>query len=398
MAHHPLLADLDEDQLHLIDVVARPWRVSNLADQLGWPTWDFVRRRFELNRPQAPSAEEVLGSLPTIQVSQRTYGLVWRTEPASGLLRPTERVGLTMAGLSHLHPRPSDVSLVDLVAMCLGIIQQAVNLEAELAEEMDWTQVASGRLDLRTECFGQNSTAPVEIVGQVLIREFVPLAASTSQHNYEVSCGQGKFKLFARVTTIEDYLFVADSLAKEETAPELPPSPLALPAALDYLGLAVRAHAEWNVNDDLVALPGFEAAASVCQLPSSHAEFEQRCSELWNIIGRLRVPEAAAAAYKDRNWENKGSLNSLDIWLHQHVGTEEYDLTCRQAIATLRALGKVRQGGQHASRSTKTNRSMALHLLGLPDLITDWASAWGTLLDQSARAVHAISMAVRRSQ
>lgn len=401
-ASHSLLEDLSDDQLHLVHVIARPWVVGNLADNLGWPTWDFIRRRFRTNRPSAPDAADVLASLPAIvslSFVGGPYGLWWRTEPRAGTLRPDERVGLTIAGLGHLKPERANQAAPDLVAVCLDIVTRAAHDEAALGEGQDWWQVAAGEFDLRRDRLSHQGD-PVEIVGQVLLHEFRPLAVPSTNYNYLVRYGNGLFAPFKNVDSVEQYLAVAARLASKEEGPELPASPLALPAALDYLGLAVRARPSWDVREPLVDLPGFEAAASVGQLPGTRAEFDQHCSDLWNILGRLRVPRGSDQEYRDRQWNPaaKGSINDLMIWLVRELGREEYEVTCSEAVRVLRAVGRVRQESQHRSPGTSAAREDGLALLGLPSLVTDWPAAWSAVLQRCADAVHAVTLAVRRAE
>lgn len=165
-------------------------------------------------------------------------------------------------------------------------------------------------------------------------------------------------------------------------------------------GLAVRVHPSWDVREPLVDLPGFEAATSVGQLPGNRAEFDQRCSDLWNIIGRLRVPRGSDEEYRDHQWSpaSKGSLNDLVIWLEQELGREEYEATCAEAVQVLRAVRKVRQESQHRNQTTSAARENGLALLGLPSLVTDWPAAWTAVLGRCADAVHAVALAVRRTE
>lgn len=397
-----LLDSLSNDQLHLVEIIARPWMVGNMADSLGWPTWDFVRRRFRTNRASAPDANEVLGSLPVVvspSFTNGSYSLWWRTEPRAGALRPEERVGLTIAGLSHLRAEKANHQAPDLAAICLDIVTRAAQEERALGEEQDWWEVASGEFDLRRDRLsGQGD--PVEIVGQVLVHEFRPLAVPSTNYNYLIRYGNDMFAPFAHADSVEQYLAVAARLASADAESDLPVSPLALPAALDYLGLAVRVHPRWDVREPLVDLPGFEAAASVAQLPGTRAEFDQRCSDLWNIVGRLRAPRGSDEDYRARNWDPtaKRSLNNLVIWLENELGCEEYEVVCTEAVKVLKAVGKIRQESQHRSQTTSANREDGLTLMGLPSLVTDWPAAWSAVLHRCADAVHAITLAIRRAE
>jgi hypothetical protein len=47
------------------------------------------------------------------------------------------------------------------------------------------------------------------------------------------------------------------------------------------------------------------------------------------------------------------SINNLVIWLKDQLGPEGYEAACAQAIGTLRSIGWVWQGSQHASVTTR---------------------------------------------
>lgn len=400
---HLLLAELDPDQRNLIGLLGRPWMVNQLADAVGWPVWDFVRRRFAVNYPDAPPAADVLGSLPVITSPafyRGSYGLWWRTQSPGLELQPGERVGLTIAGLEHLERcfRDDKIPRPRLVSVCLDILRMAAAKEEDLVADDDWTRPAAASLDLRSDRFRRDPSPPVEIVGQVLQHEYMPLARASTNFNYDVPLGPGGLARFKDVDTAADFLRVLDSMRTVSEQVDLPASPLGLPATLDYLGLLVAQHPAWTEARPLLNLTDFDAAASIVLPPPDRPTFDQRCSSLWNILGHLCVPEGSHADYAREGWnpETKGSINNLTIWLTNNLDPNEAG-DCQLAITSLRAIGHVRQGSQHASASTSAKRTKAMTGLGIPVPVTNWPGAWNAILLRAAAAVYVIAGAVRRA-
>ncbi|QIM22136.1 hypothetical protein G7075_14965 [Phycicoccus sp. HDW14] len=215
MTSHSLLANLDDEQAELILLMGRPLALGEFADARGWPVWDFVDRTYRGRHPGG-SCVDVLASLPAIVVGGRTYGLWWRSNGLSGLgLQPDERVGLSIVGLHHLWPLLGDsTQRFNGAEVCLDIIRTAVDLEQELEQNADWTTVRKGQYDLRTQRFASRDGAPVELLGQTLRREFIPLASPTTNFNYVVEFGAGRLSPLRGVQTVEDYIAVAESLSQ----------------------------------------------------------------------------------------------------------------------------------------------------------------------------------------
>jgi len=393
---HPLLETLDDDQTAMILVIGRPIATDQPLDQFGWPRWDFIRRKFERNRPGA-DPEQVLASLPATQrfgTLDGPYGLWWRTAPSNATLAPGERLGLTIPGLHQLTGLlpPNIRELPKPVEALLRIIRDAAEAEEELDSD-DWWSATQKSLDLR-QLMGSRPDPPVEIIGTVLQHEFVSLAVATTQFNYGLPIGEGRFSAFQRVTGVEDYLSRIDVPARSRTV-SLPNSPLALPAVLDYLGRVLSDQPAWGSQRRFVRLPDFQSASQVTQLPVDAADFEQRLSALWTIIGHLDVPKAHPSRYAERGWgTSDGSVNSLTIWLADNAGEFGSSDQCAAAIKTIRNVGTLRQGAQHSTSTTRARAQQAQAELGLPKVIIDYPNAWDTVLNKVASAFYAICAGV----
>jgi hypothetical protein len=285
---------------------------------------------------------------------------------------------------------------IDGASVCLDMLQEVVSREQALDSDTDWTAVKTGRYDLRSDRFGSREGAPVELLGQTLQREFIPLAAMTTNFNYVVDYGAGRLAPLREVATIEDYVSVAAVLADEHHASRPSPSPIQLTAALDYLGLVLDGDDRWTAAPPALRLTSAADAAAIGYLPSTQAEFDRNISVLWNIIGHLQTPRAPDDAYDRRGWDvhTSGSVNNLEIWLADvlEIGAEVHG-----SLALIRGLGQIRQGSQHGSRGTRRKREEALAGFGLGWPLTDWAGAWARIADACASAVYEIAQAVRRA-
>lgn len=392
---HPLLETLDDDQKAMILTIGRPIATDQPLDQHGWPIWDFVRRKFERN--QGVDAEQVLASLPAIPrfgAIEGPYGLWWRTGHPNASLTPADRIGLTIPGLHHLTellppgtrelPRPTEA--------ILRILRDAAAAEGALDSD-DWWSVTRSSMDLR-QSMGGRPDPPVEIIGAVLQHEYAPLAVGTTQFNYDLPLGEGRFAAFYGIAEVADYLSRID-LPEPPGAVALPNSPLALPAVLDYLGRILSDQPNWGREHRLVRLPDFQSASQVTQPPANGAEFEQCLSALWTIIGHFDVPEAQPSKYEERGWgTSRGSVNSLTIWLADHAGEFGSSDQCAAAIKTIRNVGVLRQGAQHSNSSTRARALGAQIELGLPAIIIDYSAAWSMVLERVAAAFYAICVGV----
>lgn len=398
MTTHPLLDDLEDYQQDLIRLLGRPWEVQQLSDAKGWPVWDFVERNYRSRRPTM-SAADVLASLPTITIRDRPYGLWWRGQSGrNAAIASDERVGLSIIGLHHLNllirdqvPEP-----VNAFEICLDLVRVATEWERELDADNDWTKVATGEYDLRTGKFSSRSDAPVELIGQVLMREFIPIAVSTTNFNYVTRYGGSKLAALRGVRTVQAYVRVAEELASESATLSNPaPSPIALPTALDYLGLVLDQDKRWKVEAPTLRLSSLADATLLSQSPKTQADFDQRVSAFTNILGRLSTPRATPEAYETRAWDpaTSGSLNNLEIWLADVAGVGE-EVT--EPMATLRAVGTIRQAAQHANTKTFKRRDTEFSRFGLVWPIVDWPGAWGAISDRSASAIYAIAQSIRR--
>jgi hypothetical protein len=390
-----LTTQLDDHQKALLRIIARPWIVNDFDVEKGWPVWDFVQRRFTINNPEAPSAADVISSLPSVVVSGRTYSLWWRTNGlGAGPISPDERVGPSIAGLYHLQDLADGSRRPDLLECCLDVIRAAAEKERYLAEELEWHRVATDTLNLRT-LFSANgaATAPIWHIGHILMREFIPIASETSANQFEVRYGHGRFQRFGKPVTAKSYLLVPESLARSSEAEARTPAPFDVPAVFDYMALVLERHPGWSAKEPVFSAPGFDQVTTMFSLPRNRDGFERRLSEFWNLLGRMNVPEPGQEDLEAHGW-SKASLNSLQIWLENNFSDEVN--TIQRCMETLRAVGRVRQGGQHSSSDKLHKRDVALRNLGIQPPVTHWAECWSSILQACAADLYELALLVRR--
>lgn len=413
---HPLLIDLTPEQVALLRVIAWPLRSGRATDDQGWPVWDGVRRRFEHDQPEI-DIEQVLSSLPRLPPSQywpTGYGLWWRFDAKRSPFTPVadEQVGLTIAGLLALARHEGEPALAaDLI---VGLVREAAGKEAAVSIEEMWS-VVDERLDGRqvlgsTDAGGQirltgaaadgepvEVTVSVSVIGRVLCREYLPLAINLAPRDFQIPYGQGHLRPFRQVQDAEDYLDRIAVLAHRDAITPTHRAPLPLPETLDFLAYVLHAEPTWKTHDGklLTAGQGLISPISGLRTPATtQAEFLDRVSALWTVLGALNVPTPTDADLHKHGWKDKRPLNSLQIWLENRFGQELYADLIAEEFKIIRAAQKTRNYGAHPSGSTAIDVKNALTRFGLPFPILDWPTAWETILGRLADAFDSIRVSL----
>ncbi len=411
-ANHPLLIGLTPEQLALLRVIAWPLRSGQITDDRGWPVWDGVRRRFEHDLPEV-DIEQVLASLPRLPPSERWpggYSLWWRWDLRRSTFTPgrDEQVGLTIAGLYTLARHDREPALAaDLI---VELIREAASREAAVPIDEMWT-VADERLDGRQALRAHDTGGqirlsgttvegePVEItlsvstIGRVLCRDYLSFASRLPPHDFEISYGQGYLRHFSQVRNAPDYLDRIATLAQKDTNTPTHQALLPLPETLDFLAYVLHADPTWKTSDGKLLTAGQGLIAPIAGLrapATTQAEFLDRVSALWTVLGALNVPAPAAEELSSRGWQVTGTLNSMQIWLENRFGPQLYEDLITEEFKIIRAAQKTRNYGAHPSGSTATEVKAALARFRLPFPILDWHVAWDTIQARLAGAFDAI--------
>lgn len=413
---HSLLVDLTPEQVDLLRVIAWPLRSGRATDDQGWPVWDGVRRRFAHDQPEI-DIEQVLSSLPRLPPSQHWptgYGLWWRWDPKRSPFTPMadEQVGLTIAGLLTLARHDGAPALVaDLI---VGLIREAAGKDAAVSIEEMWN-VVDERLDGRqrlgsigaggliqlagAKADGEpvESTVSVTVIGRVLCREYRPLATNLPPRDFQIPYGQGYLRPFLQVRDAVDYLDRIALLAQRDAVTPTHSAPLPLPETLDFLAYVLHAEPTWKTSNGKLLTAGQGLISPVAGLgapATTQAEFLNRVSALWTVLGALNVPTPTDADLAIHGWKEKGSLNSLQIWLENRFGEKLYAELVAEEFKIIRAAQKTRTYGAHPSGSTARDVKDALARFGLPFPILDWPAAWETIVSRLAGAFDSIRVSL----
>lgn len=404
--NNPLFSTLDADQACLLRVIAWPLTAGLATDVQHWPVWDGVVRRFNAERP-GTDTEAVLASLPRLLPTQfhpLGYGLCWREGRDPQPLQPGERIGLTIAGLLSLAMHDSEPALA--AERITSLIRQAVQLEADLPTEQIWA-VEEGAFDIRphllTGAGGGEQLRLTEgetqcvltttVAGLILLHEFEPLCLNTTQHNYEIKLGGGRLRRYREMVDAASYVHLISQLADQAHPEPAHTAPLPLPETLDLLGYVLHADPAWTVPGAalLTASADLSSAAALSRPVQTQADFLDRLGSLWTILGKLHVPAAAAEELSGRGW-TRGTINDLEIWLQRRFEANLFANRIRPQIAVIRAVQKIRTYGVHPGKDNQRDAARARERLGLPNPITDWASAWQSITDRLAGAFDLIRL------
>jgi hypothetical protein len=170
---------------------------------------------------------------------------------------------------------------------------------------------------------------------------------------------------------------------------------LRLIQTLDYLSYVLHADPAWTITDRLVTAPDLQSAAALGLAASSEHDFRSHMGSRWTVLDQLKVPSATDEAAKrvfGSTASAKGSLNHLEIWLRERLGSERYRAAASDAILTIRQIRRLRNEGAHATAETRTKAMKAKRSLGLPEVVADWYGAWEIIKSRAAWALDVIRL------
>jgi hypothetical protein len=166
---------------------------------------------------------------------------------------------------------------------------------------------------------------------------------------------------------------------------------MALPEAFDYL------NATWQVryrhHGPLVRLLTAVDAAGISHGVNSRSEFEERISDLADIVTNLHISDEVLPAGLAEE-RRKGSLSRLDAALGASLDPEPAARTA-EAVQVLRRVTNVRNGFGHSGAARKLPGAFAA--LGLAFPPTSWAEAWDQIRRRTISALATIRTEVANS-
>lgn len=403
-----LRAPLGPLQTALLERVWEPIQNNNWTEaEQAWPTWDYVARSLYQQHQELEDAGALLASLPTVPPklgnSQR-YGLTWHTGHPAMPPGPDDRVGLTVPGLLAIAAPDSGAAFVaDELAL---LIRELADREARLP--LDPNAVAKLDVDLAsvigslTQRTRQQPLILTEhVIAEILKHEYAPLlvvASATNQH-FSVQLGRISLRAFRTVSSADTYLELVGRDLEARLPDEAWTSPLTLAQTLDYLGYVLDADAAWGEEDRLTQAPDLQSAEAFTTEVTTGPQYQTALSGLWNVIGQLHVPrvpdKVAASQFKG---QQPGSIARLDVWLEGRLQGDQAAVTrVKQALAIIRAVGRIRAESQHASTTTRAEGARARAKLGLPEFIHDFGGALQIVRGRLAGAFDVIRQEVQAS-
>jgi len=392
---NPLLIQLDEDQLELLDLI---FFVAYTHEARAWPVWDYVSRDLCRNRDDYLDTSAVWRSLPTVVVpgAGDRYGLVWHTG-TDHVPYSHDRVGLTIVGLAALSSmRPEAKALADDLALVIRRIA-----DKELALESGPTATANTTIPIATVrpyfVAGSRKGLPRpleplndEIAEELLQKEYARLSIALNSDGATAHLSPW-LRRYRQMKDAAGYLeIIANDQQVQRAAPQLRADELAL--MLDHASFVLKSHSDWPATIKRMANPtDYQTAAALSLHASNSAEFQARMSSLWTLLGRLEIPEVKLKHPK----ENIGSLVRLQRWITEHVTDAQSRERAVEAIEDVRTVGALRNIAQHPSEETRKNEANACSKLGIGYPIRDWGSAWDVIRARVADSFYAVSQEVR---
>jgi len=220
-----LLRALDAAQLELLDTIwtqmfratKSDWAKDRPEDI--WPEWRTVSHSF-WTRHQNLEPSDVLASLPVIQRPYNTVGqgcgLVWRSEWPNDRPLPTERVGLSIAGLHQLavNGRRSP----NLPNSLAGAIGSMAKRSIEHANQGEYSTVVP--LEALVEYLvpplqDRNYPMPVPALAQLLQKEYAPLSIVDNNGTWYATLDVENLRGYRELSNAEQYIHHIGRLARQ---------------------------------------------------------------------------------------------------------------------------------------------------------------------------------------
>ena len=185
---------------------------------------------------------------------------------------------------------------------------------------------------------------------------------------------------FADLVDVNDYLRRLRAWVEPETVPTAPVvvSPIALPAALDYLDVVWRL----AFGGGLLVIPSAERAARLVFDAATGEEFDNRLSAIGEMFKGFDVPGD----------QRDGTFKRLRMYLRSRL-TAAAMARVDPAVDVLESVTHIRNGGQHMDAAA--DAAAALPSLGLTYPISDFSSAWWTVQVNVVQALDIIREEVR---
>ncbi len=379
-----LLDPLTEDQQELVEIVAQVFLKHGR-----WPIFDYVEKTLDRDRIDAnhaiatfPSSERLYGGGP--------YSAVWTT--GGGNDRTVE---LTVLGMVHSKSLRRDPRYPPPEGAFFMVLGYLVNLygTADPPTPFEISNVEANGEDLSALLKSNRYDGWFSLDSLFDLLKHEPATWYGSGSSYPD--GSKKWLItrhvmnYADVTDVPSYLERMEALAPPPPAPpRAVPSPLNLPAALDYLDAIWRlvpAHKE-----SLLSLHSAERTAKLGEPAQTADELHGRLSALAEVVSGFRVPKPAASP-KDARTRDSGdsTLRNLRAHLRTALPTQSH-ARIDEAIDRLQDIIELRHGGHHGHSDTRSKAAAAYARRGISYPPTDWGFAWTAVQSRAVEALEEI--------
>lgn len=222
--------ELNEEQVEFLRTVL--YRVTSQTARSAnatWPRWQSIRGSL---RQRGYDAVRAARSLPTVaRLARWPYGTFWRSDFGDGEFRPTETVGLTIAGLHLVDPARAD-RLVQLIAQ-FGDLEVARDYSDDDGEPeiVSFNHMVEGGyyLDIYPRRAGDVGAMSVRAAADLLRHEYDTTVDEPRPGVYEVRLGSGVLSNYANLDNAAAYLSIVVDRARAADAVRPPRVPLGYP-------------------------------------------------------------------------------------------------------------------------------------------------------------------------
>lgn len=224
--------ELDAEQVEFLRTVLKPVTTKAArAQNATWPRWQAIRGAL---RQKDYDAAKAAHSLPAVGRSARwPYGTVWRSEFGGSEFRPSETIGLTIAGLHLVDPARAD-RLVQLIAY-FGDLEVARDYSDDDGEPeiVSFNQVVDDGyyLDIYPRRAGDVGAMSIRAAADLLRHEYDTIIYESGPGIFEVHLGPGVLSNYANLDNAAAYLSIVVDRARAADAVRPPRVPLDYPTS-----------------------------------------------------------------------------------------------------------------------------------------------------------------------
>lgn len=368
-----LLASLTDEQAFFLGCAWTPYQEHHQ-----WPIFDYIEAECD---KQGIDARQTLASFPQYpltSVQGFQYEHVWYNSHIPAADTP---ILLRVLGLWHI----ADPFALEIADGFLRVLDFLIDRRVTAQYEPFKLNKVSVTGDDVAARFPEMSPVVASFLPELLIHEpttWYGVQKTDTNGGWCIDL-QRNILRYQGLSTVVDYLNRVSELL---TPPEIPaepaiPSPLDLPAALDYFNAVWQLH--FDRKQPIIRLFGAERIARLAFEVGTAEEFSAQVSCIADILKNMQV-----------SGQGKTPLARLRLYL-QSLPSDSFNRV-DMAIDTLANIADVRNAlFQHGG--TEHKGVGALSQLGITYPITDWQYAWVTIQHRMISALTAIREEIQES-